>query len=207
MSEKELFPPLKKHFKERGYAVYAEVPVHYRSVDFVAVKDREHIAVEMKMRFSDEVVRQAHTNKVSFHKTCIAYPVKKFVNFNELRESVYDRSEHCRDMGIGIIQVLPRGTIFWAMEPKHEEPWRKFDFSEYEEHDEDEAGLPYQKGVSAGYMELKAIMTYVREHPKANWREIFENVQNHYASHTSLAGSMRQWRGFSLQNFKETIKK
>lgn len=211
MKEKDLFPPLKKYFKDQGYKVYAEVACFARGVDFVAVKGNEHIAVEMKLSFNRGVVYQAHTNRISFGKSYVAYPVKKPILFDnseiywKLRESIQSRYANCKGWGIGILQVLPKGTIFEALESIYEKPYRVFDFSQYTESENDEAGLPYQKGVSAGHYELAAIREYVKNHPTANWKEIYENVNNHYSSPQSLAGSMSQWRGFSLQEFKKSL--
>lgn len=211
MKEKDLFPPLKKHFKDNGYKVFAEVACFYRGVDFVAVKGNHHIAVEMKLSFNDQVVRQAHGNVISFGNSYVAFPVKKPILFNnddqywKLRQSIRDRYDRCVQRGIGIYQVLPSGVVFEALEAKYQKPYRVFDFSQYRESHKDEAGLPCQKGVSEGYYELKAIQAYVRKHPTANWKEIYLNVNNHYSSSTSLAGSMRSWRGFSLQDFKKQI--
>ncbi len=163
------------------------------------------------MKFNDNVVRQADVNVISFGNSYIAYPVKKAVLFDDfdvywsLREKTITRIEFCRSNGIGILQVLPYGNIFYALENKYKEPWRVFDFSQYNEDENDEAGLPYQKGVSAGYMELKAIKEYVKDNPDADWKDIFKNVQNHYSSPQSLAGSMKQWRGFSLKDYKKEI--
>jgi hypothetical protein len=126
--------------------------------------------------------------------------------FWSLPERTRTKVEWCRDRGVGIIQILPHGTIFTSMQSVRETPYRVFDFSQYVESDHDEAGLPYQKGVSAGYMELQAIKEYVRNHPAADWKEIFANVQNHYSSPSSLSGSMSQWRGFSLAEFKKSLR-
>ncbi len=210
MRESELFPPLKKHFKRLGYKVYAEVPVNYRGVDFVAVKGSEQISVEMKLHFNRGVVWQANQNTGSFPYSYVAYPVKKFTVFDdeqywELRESTRLHVDHCMNWGIGILQVLPHGTIFKALEAKENKIQRPFDFSLYKERKDDEAGLPYQKGVSAGHYELKLIRAYIKKHPNTNWKEIYENVQNHYSSPQSLSGSMGQWRGFSLAEFKKSL--
>lgn len=208
MKEKDLFPPLKKYFKEKGCSVFAEVPCFYRGVDFVAVNGNNHTAVEMKLSFNVDVVRQAHDNITSFGNSYVAFPVKKpivyssEVTYFKLRESIRIRYDRCVKLGIGILQVLPDGTIFTALECVYKEPYRVFDFSQYRESDEDEAGLPYQKGVSSGYMELKAIKEYVLANPNTTWKEIYKNVQNHYSSYNSLSSSMRSWRGFDLKQFK-----
>lgn len=64
LREKELFPPLKKYFNDRGYKVFVEVPCQYRCIDFVAVNDDEQIAVEMKISLNKQVVNQAYNNAV-----------------------------------------------------------------------------------------------------------------------------------------------
>lgn len=212
MKEKDLFPPLKAHFKGQGYKVYAEVPCFYRGVDFVAVNGEDHIAVEMKMMFNTKVCQQAHDNSVSFGKSYIAFPVKNLINYEnndvywKLRESTRNLIEYCRNRGIGIIQIVgQRQIIVTVSEAVYKKPYRIFDFSQYRESVKDEAGLPYQKGVSQGYMELKAIKAYLKKHPYAKWKEIWGAVQNHYSSPASLGSSMRSWRGFNLEEFRMTI--
>lgn len=215
MKEKDLFPPLKKHFKELGYTVYAEVACWQRGIDFVAVKPDHHIAVEMKMGFTAKVIQQAHGAKVAFHEAYVAFPVKKPFLADphnsdtywalpvRLREKIY----HCKQRGIGIIQVIqPHNTIFTSMLSVPEKPYRLFDFSQYTESDDDEAGLPYQKGVSAGYYELEAIKAYVRLNPMASRQEIYEKVNNHYSNAASMFGAMKSWRGFSLKDFKNSLR-
>lgn len=212
VKEVDLFPIVKASFKEKGYSVYAEVAHFLRGIDLVAVKPEEHIAVEMKMRFDAHCVRQACWNTVSFDKSYVAFPVKKPILFHteegfwKLRESVQSRYQTCQNDGIGILEILPSGLIFEALEPRQQKVMRRMDFTHYKERDEDVGGRPSQKGVSAGYYELESIKDYVRAHPKADWQEIFENVHTHYSNPKSLAGSMSQWRGFSLRQFKETLK-
>ncbi len=214
MLEKELFPPLKKYFKEQGYKVYAEVPSGARGIDFVAVREDRQVAVEMKTSFNTDVIYQANTNAYRFAYSYVAYPVRIPVLFEspltKLSESVITRLEACRRRGIGILQVLPHGTVFEALAAadqniKNINKIRPYDFSQYVESDTDEAGLPCQKGVSEGYYELKLIKEYVRQHPKATWKEIYLNVQNHYSSPASLSGSMSSWRGFRLAEYKKEL--
>lgn len=219
--EKDLYPQLKKWFKNQGYTVYAEVACFARGVDFVAEKGEDHIAVEMKTSFNVDVVRQAGWNQAAFGKSYVAYPVREvilipdsfeamqmdhYAPYRKLKETVKERIEHCRNRGIGILQVVGDSMIpIEVLEARYEKPYRIFDFSQYKESDDDEAGLPCQRGVSAGYYELKAIKEYVTAHPEAKWKEIFDNVQNHYENYKSMAGSMKTWRGFSLADFKKTL--
>jgi Holliday junction resolvase len=214
MLEKDLFPPLKKYFKELGYKVFPEVPAHYSgmgSVDFVAVKGEEQIAVEMKLHFNWKVISQAHYNKNDFGKSYVAFPVNKAKIFGSTdkifapTKKDYVKYNHCLKEGIGILEVLPSGIIFEASEGLYSKPYKPYSFAEFIEKDDDEAGLPYQKGVSAGYYELKEIENYVRSHPDAKWKEIYDNVSNHYSNHKSMAGAMAQWRGFNLAAFKKIV--
>jgi hypothetical protein len=210
MLEKDLYPPLKKYFKDQGYKVFAEVPCFYRGVDFVAVNGDKHIAVEMKTSFNYKVIQQASYGVLAFGNSYVAFPVKKPVmvhdkHFWELKESWQRKVEFCERDGIGILEVVNGSWIFEALQSVPKKPYRIFDFSQYEEDENDVGGLPCQKGVSMGYMELKAIKEYVRQHPDANWKEIYGNVQNHYSSPQSMAGAMSQWRGFNLTEFKKSI--
>lgn len=211
--EADLYPLVKKYFKSLGYTVYAEVAHYYRGIDLVAIKDEHHIAVELKLCFNDKVVSQAIQNSISFDHVYVAYPVKKPVYFHfdetywKLRESTRSRYERCVGRGVGILQILPTGVIYEALEPKQQEFFKKLDYTHYEENDKDVGGLPYQKGVSAGYHELESIKKYVTNNPNASWQDIFDNVHTHYANAKSLSGAMRQWRGFSLQDFKRRLSK
>jgi hypothetical protein len=206
--ESDLYPIIKNSFKKDGYTVFAEVAVDGRGVDVVAQKDDEHIAIELKMSFNGDVVWQARLATGHFDKVYIAFPVSKIRIFNSLevyhnlKESIRRRYDQCEALGIGIMQVLPSGLIFEALEPKQQTPYRKVDLQHYIESDDDLGGVPNQKGVSEGYHELESIKKYVTEHPTASWKEIYANVSNHYSSHTSMAGAMRQWRGFVLSDFR-----
>lgn len=210
--EADLYPIIKKSFKNDGYSVFAEVACNYRGVDLVAVKGDEHIAVELKKSFNDHVLRQATWDANYFDKVYVAFPVRKAILFHSddvywgLRESVRDRYDYCLKRGVGIIQVLPSGMVYEALEPTQQRTIRKLDLKHYIDADDDVGGVPYQKGVSEGYHELESIKKYVIAHPDASWREIYENVPNHYSSHTSLSSSMSQWRGFYLQAFKDSLK-
>lgn len=211
--ESDLYPIIKKSFKEQGYSVFSEVATNYRGVDAVAVKDDEHIAIELKTSFNNHLIRQAYWNTHYFDKSYIVFPVKKAIFFHiddvflSLRESLREKYLDCEKRGIGILQVLPSGLIYESLEGTVQKPFRKLDLSVYVESDDDVGGLPYQKGVSEGYYELEAIKRYVTLNPTANWQEIYENVSNHYSSAKSMSGSMSQWRGFYLSEFKKTLDK
>lgn len=218
MLEKDLFPPLKKYFKELGYNVFPEVPAMYRGVDFVAVKGNDHIAVEMKLSFNRKVIQQANSNQKYFGKSYVAFPVRRAkifdkdadgfaINHNDDLHNVSDKNwrnyGYCSNYGIGILEVVGKHKIiFEALKPKYNKPFKLYDFSLFEEKDDDEAGLPGQRGISSASYEVKLIRKYVLTHPDCDWNEIYKNVQNHYCNARSLAGSMLQHQGFDLKQFK-----
>lgn len=75
MRETDLFPPLRTYFESQEYSVYAEVPApHGGYVDLLAVRGQVTVAVEMKLRFSREAVRQARRNKRFVWQSWVAVP-------------------------------------------------------------------------------------------------------------------------------------
>lgn len=209
--ESDLYPIIKKYFKQQGYTVFAEVACMGRGVDMVAVRGEEHIAIELKTSFNSDVCWQARQATLHFDKVFIAFPVNEARFFHQpdyfckQKDTIQQRYDNLESKGIGMLQVLPSGMVYTELEAKQQEPYRKLDLQHYTESDDDLGGVPYQKGVSEGYHELESIKKYVIANPNASWREIFTNVSNHYSSHTSLAGSMSQWRGFSLNQFKRGL--
>ena len=206
MLEKELYKPLKKYFKDRGYKVYPEVPINkINSVDFVAVRSGVQIAVEMKLFFNNYLVKQAVFNKHYFGKSYIAYPVK---NTNKMLSGTqWEIYVKCVEEEIGILEVLPDGTIYEELKSKYPKKNKPYNFSGFIEKDDDGAGLPYQNGGSVGLQELIEIEEYVVKNPNARWKDIFTNVSNRYSNPISMAGAMRQSRGFNLDNFKKIVGK
>lgn len=211
--ESELFPPIKKYFKDLGYKVYAEVPSYFRNVDCVAVKENEHIAVEMKLRFNDDVFHQASSNRYSFHKSYVAFPVKKAILcgtengdiYWNFKEKLRRRIDWCRNYGIGILEVV--GThqiVFESMEGKYNLPKKVYDFSTFSESDNDEAGIKNSPNSSAKVV-IERIKKYVREHPKTNWNELHIKIQHHYAHKNSFKNSITIMHGFDLEAFRETL--
>lgn len=200
LKESKLFLPLKKYFNSIGYKVYAEVPNKYRCIDFVAVKDEEQIAVEMKTRFNREVVFQAYTNSNYFKKSYIAIPV---CNPKEDNQNVMA----CLIYGIGVLMVGD-GYIFEYMEAReqnHNSP--NYDFSVFQELDSDEAGLPYQKGRSEAKVDIERIKAYLHKNPHASLTEIYENIQTHYSNKYSMKNTLLRWQGFNIEEYRNDVLK
>lgn len=202
--EKDLFAPLKKYFNEAGYKVFTEVPNHYRCIDFVAVKGDEQIAVEMKMHFNIQVIRQAGQNVRCFQKSYIAVPTNNPDKFVEKYRN-HKLMQYVLQYKLGMLLLFKHGNVVEFLEGITQPPHQIYDFSTFEENEFDEAGLPFQKGKSTAFIALDRIKKYVTEHPHADWKEIYDNVQTHYASHQSLRSSMTQWKGFSLEGFKHHL--
>lgn len=191
LKEKNLFPPLQIWLKEKGYKVYTEVinPISQCSVDVLAIKENEIIAVELKMGLTDKVLHQANRNNLIAHKTYCGIPTNpKAINFNK-----------CKRFGMGILKIT--GKVEILLESELFEPFRpdiyiiRFDLHE----EGGEAGLPRLKGEGVTYEMVEKIREYQKNiNPNAKWKEIYNNIPNHYSSAKSMAGSLRYYRNFYL---------
>jgi len=53
------------------------------------------------------------------------------------------------------------------------------------------AGKPTLKGEGPAQECYERVQKFKQAQPKATWKEVFENVGNHYANPRSMAGAMR----------------
>lgn len=195
LQEEKLFPPLKKYFNDLDHKVYTEVAWgSSRIADIITEKDGQFFAVEMKMTLSCKVVQQAYLNTLCSHYSYVAVPTKP----------KNSGIENCKSKGLGIL-IVKDGVVERLVESKLHDPNKHWipDFTNWEEGVS--AGTPNLKGQGPTYEVLDRIKQYVRQHPKASWKEIYMNVLNHYSSHHNLCSSMSRWRGFNLTEFKKGL--
>jgi hypothetical protein len=193
LKEAQLFAPIKAYYKKIGFTVYAEVPNKYRNVDVVCVKGGLQIAIEMKTTLNKDVVYQAWLNKQYFHRSYVATPNIPNFNLRWMQEPWLQ--------AIGILQVKG-DEIITHQEAAIQTPLKIYDFTVFEERVDDTAGVPWNKGKSDAKVVLLRIKHYLKAHPQAKWKEIFENIQNHYANQYSLKNSMYKFQGFDLDQYK-----
>lgn len=96
MKESELAEEIIKLYEKDGYEIYSEV-IHSpgsKRCDIIAVKDGEHIAIEVKKSMNLTLIEQAHFWKDKSHKTYIFFPSQRKLNWFGINM--------CRDYGIGV---------------------------------------------------------------------------------------------------------
>ena len=187
LKEKDLFPPLKSWLKNNGYKVYAEV----LNKDVIAKKDDEFVGFELKMSCSKKGIQQAYNSMIFCGKAYIV------ISSKPKSQSVVE----CKKRGIGIIRI--NNILEILLEAKLFGHRRAIDFYlnqlDFDKMEEGEiSGRPNMKGEGPAQELLKDIKIYLKLHPKATWKEIYNNVQNHYSNYKSLANSMRSWQGFKI---------
>ena len=111
-SETDLYPPIKAFLEGQGYAVKGEVG----RCDVVAVRgDEEPVIIEMKLRFSLDLVFQAVER--------LSVTDKVYVAIEHGKKSLWTRrSKHvlrlCRTLGIGLLTIhLDRGLVEPRLDP------------------------------------------------------------------------------------------
>ena len=187
LPESKLFAPVKAWLTAQGFVVFAEAWGH----DIVAIRGDEIVTVELKMSFSRRLWQQCGSASPMSDRVYAASP------------TVCRKPPECyRD--IGILRVTDE-TVVIVREPVGK-PWKPM-------HDRavqalrnrvpDETvvgGVPVLAGEGPRQRCRKRCAEYVRAHPKATWKDLYEHVDNHYAHHRSMAGAlggshaMNHWR-------------
>jgi len=78
--EADLFPPLARHFTDRGCRAVAEVAVSGRRADLVAVSDDALVAVELKLARWRQALRQAVAYQVWASEAYVALPFQRAIH-------------------------------------------------------------------------------------------------------------------------------
>ena len=197
LKENKLAEPVAKWLKAKGYTVYCEVSPPLATgyfVDIVGVRGKFIIAIELKMSLTRNVICQANRHHLFAHKTYVAVASKP-------RKTSIER---CKSgINLGVLQVL-NGTVTEHHIPKLEKP-----FDEYTTElirrltitipGYSEAGKPTLPETGANKAVYELIREYLQIHPSANWKELYREVPNHYASVGSMQTSMRIRQGFRLK--------
>jgi hypothetical protein len=187
-SEADLYLPVKKWLEEKGYSVKPEMPVYNNNVDVVGVKETHVIAVELKKCLSHQVRYQARRNDDFADETWVA--IGTIPKRSSVKEAAKD--------GIGVLVVIGEAAAVWleADPSKHHPPVERHKKRILEKHPrlpDGIGGFPCRKGKGPAQEVKRRVIEYRKEHPKATWKELFEHVPNHYASHRSMCTSLNQW--------------
>ena len=187
--EADLSKPVSDWLTAMGYTVYAEVPLPHSAshIDIVGRKDKDIICVELKTYLSNKVIHQTFRTSLVTSKVYAAVA----------RKPQPSRLEKAKERGIGVIVIKeglnimlePSNTLFERHEPY--EPAIPL-IHNYLDHMVvgGIGGKPNLKGVGPAKECGRRVIEYLKTHPNAKWKEIYQNVPNHYASAVSMYGAM-----------------
>lgn len=181
-SESELTGPVCRWLRRRGLIAYCEVPAQGRCVDIVAV-GAQLVAVELKASLSKTVIYQAMTTQNFADQSWCAVPTNP---------RCLDSAER---RGVGVLRVSNGRVKILLQAVTNSRPFPGPQLRMRERLAGMEAGglagipTPYGDGPAQRVARLVAPL-YRAGIP---WREIWSRIPNHYASHKSMAGVMRNY--------------
>lgn len=190
MREAELFPVVAKWVKTQGYTVLAEVKCFSGStIDVVGWKNGVCVAVELKRGWTKSLACQAASATLITPWSYAAAPTRVPNGFLSLAEVA----------GFGVLHVTDHVEV--VVKPHVRNSGRSLGrerrFSHWccelvrqDVHTNLVGGVPNTAGVGIAQAVARAIADYKRQNPSATWREIFQRVPNHYASHASMRGAL-----------------
>jgi hypothetical protein len=117
MNERHLVSTVAQALRELGFRVATEIANLYRSADIAALDPKGDVwVVECKISNIGRAIEQSKTHKLSAEKVFIGTPLRV------TRDSTLRR---IRDAGIGLIYVMPDGSIRKAFdEPTTNDVWQ-----------------------------------------------------------------------------------
>jgi hypothetical protein len=200
MKESDLYAPLKAWFEAQGYRIVAEVPMIHQTIDAVAIRDGVVVAIEMKLCLTEAVIRQGSLAQTVADKVYVA------VGTNPRAASVVEAKRY----GLGVLSIRG-GVVTILQDPSPNEHvnqhWREMALAKATHMRTDTiGGVPCRDGVGPARDCKRRVEEYKKQNPKTTWKEIYENVPNHYANAKSMAGAL----GYSMRqrdHWKEMRKK
>ena len=185
LKEYKLSDPVREYFEKQGYAVYKEIPIAGSKIDLVARKGNFLIGIELKTSLTRQLIHQCIRHQCNCDIFYAAVPV------NPISKNI----DICKKYSIGIIRISDETEIiieanqrFKPLEWKHK---RILNFC-------DTilpgglGGLPTLKGKGPRIDCIERVKKYLIINPAAKWKEIFENVHNHYYNYKSMQGALRE---------------
>ena len=182
MKETDLAKPVAEWLRGQGCTVYSEVPWMFRCIDMVGLKDPEIIIVELKTSLTHQVKLQAYPEQLITNSVYVA------VGTNPKRSSI----ESCKKLKLGVLSV--KKTVKVLLKPSSNLASDSYRARMIEGlsrlSPSDDAGKACQRGCGPAQYCQKMVARYKKENPSATWKEIYDNVPNHYCNARSLASAM-----------------
>jgi len=198
LRESDLAKPVAGWLRSKGYIVYSEIPFWSRCIDMVGINDKDVCIVELKLRYSKKGFRQAYICQIATDNVYLAVgkkPSKKSIDF-------------CGNYGIGLLVITDK--VETILEPKK----RIEVYYSAKNHlmencliapPNDDAGKPCMSGNGPAQAVGSFVVDYIKQHPKAGWKEVYENIPNHYSSHKSMACAMSGYLKMPLYKIKQNM--
>jgi len=200
MKEADLARPIADWMRNQGYVVYAEIPSYGRCIDFVGLRNGDIICVELKRSLTTKRPRRArnYTSPVLYQARSCQW-ITPIVYVAVATKPRVSSIEACKEIGVGVLRVCSESEVVELVSPH-----KQFEPLSYSQEEvkarciaigpSDDAGKPQQAGEGPAQDCHRRIEEYKKTHPKANWRDIFRDVPNHYSSRQSMYGAMRMVR-------------
>lgn len=198
MKETDLAKPVADWLRKQGYTVYSEVPFWNSCIDMVGfIKPDKLCIVELKLRFCAKGVRQAYNGQIATNKTYLA------ISKNPTQKSI----DKCKQYGVGLLVVENNHINLICNSDCEKENWdiTKKHLIDNLGEPSDIAGLPQMSGCGPAKMVGVFVENYVKYHPKAGWKEIYQNIPNHYSNHKSLSCAMSGYLHKSLKGIRRSL--
>lgn len=205
MREAALFAPVKAELEARGYTVYAEVPWPLRpaSIDVVALAEgRWPVIVELKMGFTRRLLEQCSLALLATPYVYAAAPTMPRGSFLAWAEKIGIGVARVFSDGVEVLGKPKIGRGRWP-HPSRVRNYRSRRVPSYRSrivkacvesngyYQSKVGGVPNHKGTGPAQSVWRAVRAYRTEHPAASWRELYEEIPNHYAHMESMRGAMR----------------
>jgi len=193
MKESELAKPVADWLRSEGFTVYSEIPYWDRCIDMVGLNDYGIRVVELKVKYSKNVLQQAIKCQLATSDVYVASttkPLNKTIQF-------------CQKYGVGILKVNSKVELI--LRPyKVKDTWRNATKHLRENCTEpsDNAGLTCMGGCGPAKAVSECVKQYVEDNPTVGWREIFKHVPNHYSNYQSMRCAMNSYLGLSLRKLR-----
>lgn len=191
------------HLEGLGWEVYQEIQTEYGGpvCDIIAVKDGVVWAVEVKRCLTFELIGQAYRWNIYTHRVSVAVPTARRETRGAKRYGRLIAERTLKHEGIGLILLdyaFPEGmevSNFGAIEPKHDEGAmvEKVLGILTEKHKTfAKAGNSNGKRWTPFQATIKAVQSYVLEHPGCAVKEVVEGITHHYASDQGARANILQ---------------
>lgn len=198
LPENEIFKVAALDLKSKGWRVVSEVDVFGRPIDGAAIKGDLLLAIESKMSLSKKLVSQLATAQLVADKVLGVIGRKPKKHF-----------DWCKSAGMAIwlvqdgrIEVLSE----WGENPHTNSIYReKLKQVALTQSEDLNGGTPCLKGVGPAQDIQRGVDEYLKTHPNAKWKEIFENVPNYYSTYKNMYSALRS--GKERRHNREVMKK